>query len=224
MCRLYHVSKSPRELARQFRLTLDTPLPNFEPSWRIATTDPAPVIRRHPETGARRLDVLHWGLIPHWTKEAAKAPRPVNARSDTVATSSMFQKAYQRRRCLVPVDGWYEWQKRPDGSKQVYAFARRDNLPMAFAGLWESVRWPRGEILRTFAIITTEPSPDAAVIHSRMPLALAEADWPLWLGEVEGDPAALMHSPPDGALRIWPILSPLGKARPNGPELLNSVS
>lgn len=135
----------------------------------------------------------------------------------------MFRAAYRERRCLVPVDGWYEWQKRPDGRKQAHAFARHDGLPMAFAGLWESVRWPDGEILRSFAIITTEPSAEAAKIHDRMPLALREAEWPLWLGESDGDPATLLRPAPDGSLRIWPITSPLGKGRPNGPELLDPI-
>jgi putative SOS response-associated peptidase YedK len=223
MCRLYHIDKSPRELARQFGLRLDLPLPNFAPSWRVATTDPAPVIRRHPQTGERRLDVLHWGLVPHWVKEPTRALRPVNARSDTVATAAMFRGAYRERRCLVPVTGWYEWRKRPDGGKQAYAFARQHEEPMAFAGLWESVRWPDGEVLRTFAVLTTGPNAEAAAIHERMPLALNEADWPLWLGESDADPATLLHPPPDGTFRIWPILSPLGKGRPNGPELLNPI-
>lgn len=160
MCRPYHVDRNARELARQFRLRMDVPLPNFEPSWRVATTDPAPVVRRHPESGERRLDVLRWGLVPHWTKEPARALRPVNARSDTVSTSSMFRAAYRERRCLVPTNGWYEWQKQPDGRKQAHAFARLDEQPMAFAGIWESVRWPDGEVLRTFTIVTTEPSPE----------------------------------------------------------------
>lgn len=225
MCRLYYIDRNAHELARQFRLGLDTPMPNFVPSWRVATTDPAPVVRRHPETGERRLDVLRWGLVPYWTKEPARArqtgaPRPVNARADTVATSRMFRDAYQRRRCLVPTSGWYEWQKQPDGRKQAHAFTRHDDQPMAFAGLWEGVRWPDGEVLRTFAILTTEPNAEAAPIHDRMPLALTEADWPLWLGEVEGDPASLLHPPPDGTMRIWPILSPLLKNRPNGPDLI----
>jgi putative SOS response-associated peptidase YedK len=87
------------------------------PPWRIATTDPAPVLRLRPQTGERRLDVLRWGLVPHWIKEAARALRPVNARSAIVSTSAMFRGAYRERRCLVPVDGWYEWQKRPNGRK-----------------------------------------------------------------------------------------------------------
>ena len=229
MCRLYHLGRSPRELARQFRLTLDVPLPNFAPSWRIATTDPAPVLRRHPQTGERRLDVLRWGLVPHWTKEPARALRPVNARSDTVARSAMFRGAYRDRCCLVPVDGWYEWQKQPDGRKQAHAFAAQDGQPLAFAGLWESVRWPDGEMLRTFAIVTTEPSTEAAVIHDRMPLALREADWPLWLGENDGNPATLLRPAPDGARcgsgrssRRWARAGPTGPScwSPHQPRAL----
>jgi putative SOS response-associated peptidase YedK len=105
------------ELARQFRLTLDTPLPNFAPSWRIATTDPAPCCAATRKPGERRLDVLRWGLVPHWAKGPARALRPVNARSETVSTSALFRGAYRERRCLVPVDRWYEWRKYPDRRK-----------------------------------------------------------------------------------------------------------
>jgi putative SOS response-associated peptidase YedK len=154
-------------------------------------------VRRHSESGERRLDVLRWGLVPNWTKDPAHALKPVNARSDTVTTSAMFR---------------------------AQAFARQDGQPLAFAGLWESVRWPDGEILRTFAIITTEPSAEAAAIHDRMPLALRDADWPLWLGENDGDPATLLRPALEGTPRIWPILSPLGKGRPNDPELLDPLA
>jgi putative SOS response-associated peptidase YedK len=215
MCRLYHLGRSPRELARQFCLTLDVPLPNFAPSWRIATTDPAPVLRRHPQTGERRLDVLRWGLVPHWTKEPARALKPVNARSDTVSTSAMFRGAYRERRCLVPVDGWYEWQKHPDGRKQAHAFAAR----RAAAGLCRHL----GER----ALAQSGGPPQLRNRHHRSPaprLALRQADWPLWLGESDGDPATLLRPAPDGMLGIWPIPSPLGKGRPNGPELLESAS
>ncbi len=96
---------------------------------------------------------------------------------------------------------------------------------MAFAGVWESVRWPNDEILRTFAIVTTKPNAEAAAVHDRMPVALPEPEWSLWLGEDhgDGDPARLLRTPPDGTLRIWPIRSPLGKTRPNGPELLEPL-
>ena len=141
----------------------------------------------------------------------------------------MFRGAYRDRRCLVPVDGWYEWQKQPDGRKQAHAFAAQDGQPLAFAGLWESVRWPDGEMLRTFAIVTTEPSTEAAVIHDRMPLALREADWPLWLGENDGNPATLLRPAPDGARcgsgrssRRWARAGPTGPScwSPHQPRAL----
>lgn len=226
MCRFFCSSVPASALARRFHLRLDLPLPNFPPSWRIATTDPAPVIRRHPQSGERRLDVLRFGLVPHWMKEAARPSPVVNARAETIATSPMFGDAYRRRRCLVPVDAWYEWKAMPDGTKQAHAFARRDGEPMAFAGIWESLRRPDGEILRTFAVVTTKPNAEAEAVHNRMPVALKEAQWPLWLGEesAAADPASLLGTPPDGTLRVWRILSPLGKTRPNGPELLQPLS
>jgi putative SOS response-associated peptidase YedK len=225
MCRLYTSHTSAKTLARQFGLAMDLPLPNFPPSWRIATTDPAPVIRRHPKSGERRMDVLRFGLVPHWTKETARGAPVVNVRAETIATSKMFRDAYRQRRCLVPVDEWYEWQALPDGTKQAYAFTRQDGQRMAFAGVWESVRWSNDEILRTFAIVTTKPNAEAAALHDRMPVALTEPEWPLWLGEDDGecDPASLLGTSLDGTLRIWPIRSPLGKTRPNGPELLEPL-
>ena len=92
------------------------------------------MIRRHPETGERRLDLLRWGLIPSWTADLKQARKPINARSETAATSDLFKAALATRRCLVPVDVFYEWQVRPDG-KQPYAIARRDRTPLALAGV-----------------------------------------------------------------------------------------
>jgi putative SOS response-associated peptidase YedK len=117
---------------------------------------------------------------------------------------------------------WYEWTPTSQG-KQAHALTRQDGQPAAFAGLWEGVRWPNGEILRTFAILTTEPNAEARQVHNRMPLVLTGADWPLWLGETEGDPATLLHPAPDNTCRIWPIRSPLGKGRPNARELLDPL-
>ena len=99
------------------------------------------MVRRHPQTGERHLDLLTWGLLPYWTKEPLKARRPINARSETAATAGMFKDALARRRCLVPADAFYEW-KVIEGGKEPYAIAREDGQPMAFAGLWESFRWP----------------------------------------------------------------------------------
>ncbi len=94
---------------------------------------------------------------------------------------------------------------------------------MVFAGLWEGYRWPDGTVSRTFAIITTDASPDGAELHARMPVILEPADWPAWLGELEGDPASLLHPAPEGTLRVWPIDRRVNSPRNNGPELLNAI-
>ena len=158
-----------------FRTT--NPLPDMaQPSWNIAPSQPALAVRRHPETGARHLDLLLWGLVPHWTKDLKAARRPINARAETVPSSPMFGSAFATRRCLVPVDAWYEWQVTPEG-KQPFALARPDRETMAFAGLWESWVTPgTAKVLRTFAIITTAANATAATVHDRMPAIVQRED------------------------------------------------
>jgi putative SOS response-associated peptidase YedK len=119
------------------------PLPNLAP--HVAPTLDAAVVRRHRETGARHLDLLTWGLLPYWTKGPSKARRPINARSETAATSGMFKDALARRRCLVPADAFYEWRV-IEGGKQPYAIARQDRQPIAGAGdagHWRALRLRR---------------------------------------------------------------------------------
>ena len=167
-------------------------LPNFAPSSNIAPTQSAPVVRRHPQTGARHLDVLSWGLVPHWTKSLATARRPFNARSEIAASTPMLRDAMAHRRCLVPMDAFYEWQATPAG-KIPHTIARADGEVLVVAGLWEGWRGPDSELLRSFAILTTAACPALQALHDRMPVVLEPADWPGWLGEVEADVALLMR-------------------------------
>ena len=132
MCGRYASFLPAEAIARIFGTT--NPLPNLAPSWNVAPTNDVAVVRRHPETGARHLDLLKWGLLPYWTKEPTRAQRPINARSETAAKSGMFKDALSRRRCLVPADAFCEW-KVVEGGKQPYAIARQDGQPIAFAGL-----------------------------------------------------------------------------------------
>ena len=190
------------------------------PSWNIAPSQRTLVVRRHPETGERRIDLLSWGLVPHWTKDLKKARRPINARAETVATSPMFKQAFAARRCLVPVDAWYEWQVTPNG-KRPFAFARTDRTTMAFASLWESWVTPgTGKVLRTFTIITTSANAMAAPVHDRMPVIIQREDWPIWLGEVAGHAADLLHPPPDELTLAWPVGLAVNSSRNDGPGLL----
>lgn len=178
----------------------------------LAPSQPAMVVRRHPETGARHLDLLTSGLVPHWTKELAKARKLINARAETVATSPMFCEAFHRRRCIVPADAFYEWQARDGEPKQPYAIiARRNGTLLTFAGLWEGWRGPADQILRSSAIIVTAANEDLSPIHDRMSVFLEQRDWAAWLGDGEADPATLLRPAEAGTVRIWPVSARVNK-------------
>jgi putative SOS response-associated peptidase YedK len=220
MCGRYASFLPAEAIARLFGTV--NPLPNLAPSWNVAPTQDAAVVRRNRETGARHLELLKWGLLPYWTKDPTRTLRPINARSESAAKSRLFGGALERRRCLVPADAFYEW-KVVVGGKQPYAIARQDSQPMAFAGLWESFLWPDETVTRSFTIMTTTPNTEMAELHDRMPVILEQADWPVWLGELDGDHAALLRPAPDGLLRVWPVDRRVGSPRNNGPELLASI-
>jgi putative SOS response-associated peptidase YedK len=130
----------------------------------------------------------------------------------------MFRHAFAKRRCIVPAAAFYEWQAGPAG-KTPYAVARADGDPLAFAGIWEGWRSPDGDILRTFAIVTTTANAQMSVLHERMPVILEAADRSVWLGEQPGHPANLRPSP-EGLLRLWQVDKRVGNVRNDGPDLL----
>jgi putative SOS response-associated peptidase YedK len=197
------------------------PIPNWAGTWNMAPTRDAPVIRLHPETRERRLDLLRWGLVPHWAKDPKATRQPINARGETIASTPMFRDAFARRRCLVPADAFYEWQATPDG-KLPWAVARADAGCMVFAGLWEGWRGADGSIIRSFTIVTSSANEQLHPLHERMPVVLEEADWPLWLGETEGDPASLVH-PSATAFRVWRVGTAVNNARLDTASLLDPV-
>lgn len=137
MCGRFASCLPPDAVRALFRTT--GAVPNLPPSWNVAPTHPAMVVRLHPETNDRLVDLLQWGLVPHFTKDLKAARKPINARSETAASSGMFRGALEQRRCLVHADAFYEWRAMPDG-KQPYAIARKDGAPLAFAGVWEGWR------------------------------------------------------------------------------------
>ncbi len=220
MCGRYAIFLPPEALRILFRTS--NPLPNTAPTWNMAPTQAAPVIRRNPETGERHLDALRWGLIPFFTSDPKGGRKPINARAETVASSGVFRGALARRRCLVPADAFYEWRTMPNG-KQPYAIARTDGAPLAFAGLWESWRGPDQEVVRTFAIITTAANATMRELHHRMPVVLEAADWPAWLGEGQGDPTALLLPAGESVLHLWAVSRAVNSVRNNGAELLDRL-
>jgi putative SOS response-associated peptidase YedK len=223
MCGRYRQERDPREVAEFFDTV--NPFPNTPPRWNIAPTQDALVVRRHPETGARHLDALCWGLVPHWAKDPSIGARMINARAETVAERPGFRDAFARgRRCLVPADGFYEWRAGdgPKVPKQPYAVALRDGSPMALAGLWEGWRGPGGEVVRTFTIITTDANEKLRALHARMPVILPRAAWPTWLGEEPAEAAdllALLRPYPSSDLAAWPVARRVGRVAEDDPGL-----
>jgi putative SOS response-associated peptidase YedK len=209
--------------AEALRAMFDTvnATPNWEPTWNMAPTRDAPLIRLHPETRARHLGLLRWGLVPHWAKDPKSVRQPINARAETLATSSMFRDALERRRCLVPADVFYEWQAL-DGAKLPFAVARADGDPMVFAGLWEGWRGGDGTVIRSFTIVTTSANAVLRPIHERMPVILERAAWPVWLGEEEGDQTAVLR-PSSAELRVWRIGTAVNSVRNDNAALLEAV-
>ena len=179
----------------------------------------APVVRLDRDSGQRHLDILKWGLVPYFTKDLKKARKPINARSETVATSGMFREAFAKRRCLVPAAAYYEWLDGPNG-KIPFAVARIDGDPVAFGGIWEEWKSPEGERLRTFSTITTDANKQLSVIQDRMPVIIEKENWPLWLGEADGDPTSLLRAAPEDVLRVCSVDKKIGNVRNDGPDLL----
>jgi putative SOS response-associated peptidase YedK len=221
MCGRYLLRRDLTQVSKDFD-ALDVP-PNYPPSYNIAPTQDAPVLRRHPQTGQRHLGILRWGLVPRWAKDASGAAKLMNARAEGVAEKPSFREAFVKRRCLIPADGFYEW--RQEGTrKQPYAVALRDGALMALAGLWEGWQQPDGIWLRTFTIITTEANAKQALVHHRMPVILPREAWATWLGE---EPAtapellALLKPSPAEALACWPVSARVGKFSENDAGLID---
>ena len=200
------------------------PVPNTAPTYNGAPTDTLPIVRLDRERH-RSLDLMRWGLIPFWAKDIKIGVRCINARSETVATMPAFRDAFARgQRCIVPVDGFYEWQKLPGGRKQPYAIVAADGLPLAMAGLWERWRNPAGDV-HSFTIITTTPNELCAPIHDRMPVILPRDAWRTWLGEDDSAGAELLAllRPYPEALRAYPVDPRVGNVRNNDLALLDAL-
>lgn len=220
MCGRYILQRDPAKLSTYFKV--GGPTPNFAASWNLAPTQSGLVVRRHPQTGARHLDTLRWGLVPRWARDAGGGARLINTRSETMADKPSFGEAFARRRCLVPMDGFYEWHA--EGKlKRPFAVALRDGAPMAVAGLWEGWQQPDGTWLRTYSVITTASAGRQAQMHPRMPVILPREAWDRWLGETPaeaGELLELMRPAEDALLAFWPVGPRVGRVAENDAGLL----
>jgi len=204
MCGRYVITSTPEAIRALFGYGEQ---PNFPPRYNVAPTQPIPVVRL--DDGKRTFALMRWGLLPSWVKDPKTFPLLINARGESVLEKPAFRNAMRRRRCLIPTDGFYEWQVRgPAGTPKRPFFVRAKRAadggapPLAFAGLCETWTGPNGEELDTAAIVTTIANRTLAAIHDRMPVFVPKQAFDLWLdcANVEADVAAALIRPADEAL------------------------
>ncbi len=223
MCGRYTLLAQANELAAEFHVS---EVANLAPRYNIAPTQSVPIVRlqgfvphtdmavvRQAESGgARRLDILRWGLIPHWAKDTKIAYSTINARAETVATQPAFRDAFKKRRCIVPASGFYEWKKSMVGGKEVKQplyIRRPDGRPIGLAGLWACWEGPDGTVIESFTIITTDANDLVREFHNRMPVILRPEDYDSWLNpdsKPDDLEVLLKPCPPD-----WLVASPVSK-------------
>ena len=209
MCGRYASVRKRIELLEEFSVQRDTVSEPLAPDYNVAPTKPVYAVLTRTaardddddpasaqagpgqdgdgRTPERQLRVLRWGLVPFWAKDVKIGSRMINARAETLSEKPAFRRAFAKRRCLLPADGYYEWQKEPGGAKQPIYISRSDGRPLAFAGLYEL--WRDGAVppddrdawLWTTTIITTSAPDELGMIHDRMPMIIEPERWSDWL-------------------------------------------
>ena len=202
----------------------DSRVHNYPPRWNGAPSQELLVIRRNHKTGEVSLDPLRWGLIPVLVHGPEGRPQADQRQVRDRADLPTFRDAYRPRRCILPVDGFFEWKAiKGQKAKQPYAIAMKDGAPFGIAGIWENWKDPTtGEWVRTFAIITTDANELVADIHDRMPVILAPGDYARWLSD-EPDPRDLMRPFSADLMRMWPISTRVNKPENDDPSILEPV-
>ncbi len=229
MCGRFAQPRSAEELARIFGARPASDLAGGR--FNVAPTDPILAVLEH--RGDRVVDRFRWGLLPVYATSARGSARLINARSETVEASPAFRASFQRRRCLIPADAFYEWRRHADArsgrSSRAEPFAVRlaSGQPMAFAGLWTSWRDPvSAERIHTACIITGPPNELVARVHDRMPVIVQPGDWNRWLAEETGvdELRPLLRPAPAETMELYPVSPAVNDVRSDGPELLAPLS
>lgn len=187
MCGRYTLTASGEALAKAFDLPS---APDLPPRFNIAPTQEVAAVRVERPATERRLVLLRWGLIPWWAEDPTIGNRMINARAETVAEKPTFRDAFRSRRCLVVADGFYEWKRLSDGTKQPFYVRLKSGELFAFAGLWDSWR-SDGADVESCTLLTTDANELVRPIHDRMPVILKPRDYDLWLNPEVSDPERL---------------------------------
>ncbi len=233
MCARYTLASTPEVLIDALELEPEDapaagegdPAPTGEelswrPNYNIAPTTRAPVVL---SSAPRRLALARFGLVPFWAKDLKIGARLLNARAETAATKPAFRRSFERKRCLVIADGYYEWKK--DGRRKVpFCFRRADAEPFTFAGLWD--RWRPGEgeagAVTSFSILTGPALESVAPVHDRMPVIVSPEAREAWLDPDTATAAltALLEAPGGDGMVMFPVASRVGSVRENDPDLI----
>ncbi|BAT59715.1 putative SOS response-associated peptidase YedK [Variibacter gotjawalensis] len=202
---------------------VDSRLSNIPRRYNGAPGQDLLVIRENHRSSERSLDLIRWGYVPNFNKDAKPKTKLVNIRAETVATSRMFAESYAKRRCIIPVDNFFEWREE-GGAKQPYAIGMKDGAPFALAGLWDNWKHPEtGEWQRTFAVLTVDANELMAQIHHRMPVILRNEDCERWISE-EADPRELLKPYPSEPMRMWRVSRRVNSVREDDPGLVEPES
>ncbi|HEX9066716.1 MAG TPA: SOS response-associated peptidase [Streptosporangiaceae bacterium] len=248
MCGRYASARSRIELLEEFEVQRDRVDEPLQPDYNVAPTKPVYAVmtrtprardqdpgRQDKSEPARELRVVRWGLVPSWAKDISIGSRMINARAETVSEKPAFRNAFAKRRCLLPADGYYEWQPPPAGTKgrkQPYFICRPDHGVLAFAGLYELWRdrsLPEDDPaawLWTATVITTSAPDELGEIHDRMPMVIDRASWADWLDPGNTDAAdvrALLAPAAEHGLITFPVSLAVNSVRNNGPELVREA-
>jgi putative SOS response-associated peptidase YedK len=262
MCGRYASTRKRIELLEEFSVQRDAVSEPLKPDYNVAPTKPVYAVldrvesasadnapaegaldsrddasrARARDAGAahveRELRVVRWGLVPFWAKDVKIGSRMINARSETVAEKPAFRRAFGKRRCLLPADGYYEWQSMADAPKQPMYITRADGRSLAFAGLYELWRDPAVERddpdawLWTATVITTSAPDELGMIHERMPMIIDPGNWTDWLDPANSDVAdlrALLSPAAASGLTTFPVSTAVNSVRNNGPQLIEPI-
>ncbi|WP_428515229.1 SOS response-associated peptidase [Roseovarius sp.] len=219
MCGRFAVTLPQDAMAQLFAARPVNDLPAV-PNYNVCPTNDVHAVTS--DGTDRQLGSMRWGFLPHWYKTPNDGPLLINARAETIAEKPAFRAAARERRCLIPASGFYEWTKDADGNRLPWFIHPAQGEALAFAGVYQS--WDKGDApLTTCAIVTTGANGPMSKIHHRMPVILAEKDWPLWLGEAGHGAATLMTAAPDDALDFYRVDPKVNSNRASGPELIDPL-
>ena len=223
MCGRISLSTPARVVAEHFGLAA---VPELAPRWNVAPGQPVAIARVRRSSGERALELRRWGLVPPWARDASVGARLVNAREESAAELPAFRRAFRERRCLVPADGFYEWQTRGRRFRQPYRVVPADRGLLAIAGLYERWEGAAGERVDSCTLLTTRANEAIARLHDRMPVILPREAWAVWLDPGEADPArlhALLAASDPGALEVHPVGPRVNDPRHDDPECARPV-